>query len=74
MITRTRKRPRDKSVSFRTYGWLCVHEAAFAILVSTYGPRDTTALRRWLVTQPCASLRRQCTRLLRQDRGRGFWP
>lgn len=74
MIERARKRPRDKSVSFRTFGWLCTMEACLAVLLNTYAISEPRRLRAWLVSQTPYKLRRQCMRLMREDPGRGYWP
>jgi len=74
MIERTRKRPRDKSVSFHTFGWLIVHEAALSVLVTTYDAHDAYPLRSWIAHQSTSGIRRRIERLIREDRGLRFWP
>lgn len=74
MISRARKRPRDKSVSFRTFWWLLVHEAAVGVCVNTYAAVDNAALRRWIAPQPSYLVARHCGRLIARDRGRRYWP
>jgi hypothetical protein len=49
VITRRRKRPRVRSVSFKTLGWLIRREASFLVAHHPYGSLPLTFERRaWL--------------------------
>jgi len=74
VIGRARKRPRKKSVSFRTFWWVLIREAT-AHVVENSNPRlGTGPIRSWLCSSQTSSVHRLGERLLREDRGRRFWP
>lgn len=58
MVHRTRKRARIKSVSFRTFWWLCAREGAFTVLGPFYTERGQQLLKVQLVRLPLAAVRR----------------
>jgi hypothetical protein len=74
MIARTRKHARVKSVAWKTFTWLVVHEAAVNVLVNCYAAKDHYPLRSWVAHQSTSGIRRRIERVLREDRGRRFWP
>lgn len=74
MIARTRKRPRTKSASFKTFWWLLTHEAVLNICRTTMPRLSEEHLRAWLDPRSTSSVLRLGDRMLRQDRGRRFWP
>jgi len=74
VIARTRKRPRVKSVNFRTFGWLVTRMAVLAIM-DNVTPGDLFPQRRpYLARSTTSHVRRIGERLIREDRGRRFWP
>lgn len=74
MIERPRKRPRTKSVSFRTFGWLVTAEAVAAIVRNVAPTFDDSHVRAWLSRSQMNHIRRFGEALIRQDRGRRYWP
>ena len=63
MIARTRKRPRVRSISLRTFGWVCAREAAFALVADQFPPARHPHLRLWLCKAPLAHVRRVVQRM-----------
>jgi hypothetical protein len=49
-------------------------EACWAVMTTTYGPLSHGLAREWFTTKRIHSTVRLCERLIRQDRGRRFWP
>ena len=74
MIARVRKHPRVDSVSWRTFNWLVIREAAVGVLVQTYHVPMGPGLRAWIAKSSTTFLRRQVERLLADDPGRRYWP
>jgi hypothetical protein len=67
VIARTRKRARVKSISLRTFGWLCTRQAAYQLLATEYNAHGVKFLRLALMRLPLASLRRLVAPLLRDN-------
>lgn len=74
MIERTRKRPRVKSVNFRTFWWLLTAEATVNVLSNTRSGLDNANVRAWIARSSMFHVRRFGEGLIRQDRGRRIWP
>jgi len=74
MISRTRKRPRDKSVSFRTFWWVLQREATLRICDNAAPGAFDSAMRRWLAGARTVAVVRLGVKLIFDDRGRRFWP
>jgi hypothetical protein len=74
VIERTRKRPRDKSVTFRTFWWLLTREAVLNICQNSSPNLCRDNLRAWLARSQTHRVRFFGENLIRGDRGRRFWP
>lgn len=74
MIERTRKRPRVRSSSFRTLGWLVTREAAFAILWGDVEASHRQRLRVRFCGLDSRYVQRQAARHLQRYPGRRFHP
>lgn len=74
MIARTRRRPRVRSCSFRTLGWLIRREAALRVILTTAGTGPHTAARRWIAALPSTTLLRAVAYALKLSPHRRLYP
>lgn len=73
-IRRPRKRPRVRSCSFRTLGWLIRREAAYRIYRKCYVATPRAKLREWVCSVETTQLQRGVLVLLREDPTRRYYP
>lgn len=74
MISRTRKHPRVRSVSWRTFDWLITRVAVAHICGNVNPGLPGLALHNWIARSQTSSVRRLGLRLLRQEPAARFWP
>jgi hypothetical protein len=70
VIYRSRKRPRVRSISLRTFGWLCARQAAYQLFPPQATARQTELLRLALLRLPLDALRRMARPFLAQNPNR----
>lgn len=74
MITRGRKRPRVRSVSFKTLGWLIRREAAYRILVLRHEPEHRGRIAVDFVNRSTRDVEWAARRALKLEPARRFRP
>lgn len=68
-IARPRKRPRDRSVNFRSCAWLLLHEAAWNVYMTPVATTEEgVRLRHWLARRRTTLVRADLERVAR------LWP
>jgi len=72
-IRRPRRRPRVRSVSFRTFAWLLVREAYLRVWYPEQVEHAHTIVRRWVAMPATDRLVRASHRLFRREPDRRFF-
>jgi len=73
-IRKGRKRPRVRSYSFRTLGWLIRREAALAVLSNHQTPANPSYSRYWISGLDGRLLARRVADFIRREPSRRFTP
>lgn len=73
-IRRARKRPRVKSCSFLTFGWLLIHEGAWRVITRTDAPEPNHPVREHWATLRSDQVRRTAEAIIHHDERRRYFP
>jgi len=73
-ITRPRKRCRVKSVNFKVFAWLLIHEAYFRIVNPNGDSRSSGRIRSQIATRESSSLQADARWFLKRQPSRRFLP